>query len=70
VLDIDGLRRYADEPVTKFRFEKDDRSSTKSYLALSGGGADGAYGVGVLNGWTAPAPARPSRSSRASAPAA
>lgn len=58
VLDIDGLRRYTDEPVTKFRFEKDDLSSTKSYLALSGGGADGAYGVGVLNGWTA-AGARP-----------
>src|SRR5439155_1186456 len=53
VLDIDGLRRYTDEPVTKFRFEKDDLSSTKTYLALSGGGADGAYGVGVLNGWTA-----------------
>ena len=26
---------------------------TRTYLALSGGGADGAYGVGVLNGWTA-----------------
>ncbi len=24
-----------------------------TYLALSGGGADGAYGAGVLNGWTA-----------------
>jgi hypothetical protein len=53
VLDIDGLRRYADEPVTKFRFEKDALTSTRTYLALSGGGADGAYGVGVLNGWTA-----------------
>jgi hypothetical protein len=53
VLDIDGLRRYTDEPVTKFRFEKDDLSSSRTYLALSGGGADGAYGVGVLNGWTA-----------------
>src|SRR3954465_2935069 len=53
VLDIDGLRRYTDEPVTKFRFEKDTPTATKSYLALSGGGADGAYGVGVLNGWTA-----------------
>ena len=53
VLDIDGLRRYTDEPVAKFRLEKDDLSSTKTYLALSGGGADGAYGVGVLNGWTA-----------------
>ncbi len=53
VLDIDGLRRYADEPVTKFSFEKDTSTAAKSYLALSGGGADGAYGVGVLNGWTA-----------------
>ena len=53
VLDIDGLRRYTDEPVTKFRLEKDNLSSTRTYLALSGGGADGAYGVGVLNGWTA-----------------
>jgi predicted patatin/cPLA2 family phospholipase len=53
VLDIDGLRRYTDEPVTRFRLEKYDISSTRTYLALSGGGADGAYGVGVLNGWTA-----------------
>lgn len=53
VLDIDGLRRYADEPVAKFSFEKDTSTAAKSYLALSGGGADGAYGVGVLNGWTA-----------------
>src|SRR5947209_17473927 len=48
VLDIDGLRRYTDEPVSKFSFPM-----TRSYLALSGGGADGAYGVGVLNGWSA-----------------
>ncbi|WP_439367376.1 patatin-like phospholipase family protein [Bradyrhizobium sp. DASA03005] len=53
VLDIDGLRRYADEPVTRFSFEKDYSTATRTYLALSGGGADGAYGVGVLNGWTA-----------------
>ncbi|AWM07664.2 patatin-like phospholipase family protein [Bradyrhizobium symbiodeficiens] len=53
VLDIDGLRRYADDPVTKFSFEKNTGTATRSYLALSGGGADGAYGVGVLNGWTA-----------------
>ncbi|WP_249133918.1 patatin-like phospholipase family protein [Bradyrhizobium japonicum] len=53
VLDIDGLRRYADDPVSKFSFEKDTGNATRSYLALSGGGADGAYGVGVLNGWTA-----------------
>src|SRR5436190_1072997 len=48
VLDIDGLRRYTDEPITKFSFPV-----IQSYLALSGGGADGAYGVGVLNGWSA-----------------
>lgn len=53
VLDIDGLRRYADDPVTKFSFERANSTATRSYLALSGGGADGAYGVGVLNGWTA-----------------
>jgi len=53
VLDLDGLRRYADEPAAKFRIEKQDRASLKTYLALSGGGADGAYGVGILNGWTA-----------------
>src|SRR5437764_9926553 len=48
VLDIDGLRRYTDEPITKFSFPV-----TRTYLALSGGGADGAYGAGVLNGWSA-----------------
>src|SRR3954465_5952418 len=53
VLDIDGLRRYADEPITRFSFEKYTSTAAKSHLALSGGGADGAYGVGVLNGWTA-----------------
>lgn len=53
VLDLDGLRRYADEPAAKFRLDKDAVSPLKTYLALSGGGADGAYGVGILNGWTA-----------------
>ena len=53
VLYIDGLRRYTDEPVTKFNFEKDISTANRNYLALSGGGADGAYGVGVLNGWSA-----------------
>ena len=57
VLDIDGLRRYADEPITRFSFE--NSTATRTYLALSGGGADGAYGVGVLNGWSA-ARTRPS----------
>jgi predicted patatin/cPLA2 family phospholipase len=54
VLNINELRRYADEPPSTFR--KELRSSFPSgplsYLALSGGGADGAYGAGVLAGWT------------------
>jgi len=51
VLDLKDLRRYADEPASAF---KDDKivSGPRIYLALSGGGADGAYGAGVLNGWT------------------
>jgi predicted acylesterase/phospholipase RssA len=54
VLDLDGLRRYADEPASMFlENEVRYRSGALSYLALSGGGADGAFGAGVLNGWTA-----------------
>jgi hypothetical protein len=54
VLDLDQLRRYADEPASTFlKANVTSRSGTLSYLALSGGGADGAYGAGVLNGWTA-----------------
>jgi len=39
---------YPDDYAPRFR---DGRRS--HYLALSGGGADGAYGAGVLAGWTA-----------------
>jgi predicted acylesterase/phospholipase RssA len=54
VLDLDQLRRYADEPASTFRKAKlGAQAGALSYLALSGGGADGAYGAGVLNGWTA-----------------
>src|SRR6266850_5110220 len=54
VLDLDQLRRYADEPASMFpRTNVGARTGALSYLALSGGGADGAYGAGVLNGWTA-----------------
>ena len=54
VLDLGGLRRYADEPASAFlRTNVNSRAGPLSYLALSGGGADGAYGAGVLNGWTA-----------------
>jgi predicted acylesterase/phospholipase RssA len=54
VLDLDQLRRYADEPASTFlKTNARSRAGAVSYLALSGGGADGAYGAGVLNGWTA-----------------
>jgi hypothetical protein len=53
VLDVDGLRRYTDEPAAKFLSDGNTSAPVKTYLALSGGGADGAYGAGVLNGWSA-----------------
>jgi predicted acylesterase/phospholipase RssA len=54
VLDLSELRVYADEPASTFlKTDVSDRAGALSYLALSGGGADGAYGAGVLNGWTA-----------------
>jgi Patatin-like phospholipase len=53
VLDLDGLRRYTDDPAARFAIERDQGTGARNYLALSGGGADGAYGVGVLNGWSA-----------------
>ncbi|SHK16666.1 Patatin-like phospholipase [Bradyrhizobium lablabi] len=54
VLDLGELRSYADEPASTFlKTNVNPRAGVLSYLALSGGGADGAYGAGVLNGWTA-----------------
>jgi predicted acylesterase/phospholipase RssA len=54
VLDLSQLRRYADEPASAFlKTDVSFRAGPLTYLALSGGGADGAYGPGVLNGWTA-----------------
>jgi predicted acylesterase/phospholipase RssA len=54
VLDVSELRRYADEPASTFlKTNASFRAGPLSYLALSGGGADGAYGAGVLNGWSA-----------------
>ena len=54
VLDFSELRRYADEPASTFlKANASAHADPVSYLALSGGGADGAYGAGVLNGWTA-----------------
>jgi predicted patatin/cPLA2 family phospholipase len=54
VLHLGELRMYADEPASTFlKTNVSFRAGPLSYLALSGGGADGAYGAGVLNGWTA-----------------
>ena len=54
ILDLGQLRAYADEPASTFlETDVSSRAGPLSYLALSGGGADGAYGAGVLNGWTA-----------------
>jgi Patatin-like phospholipase len=54
MLDLKDLRSYTDEPAAKFDRKRrlNIRTGPLSYLALSGGGADGAYGAGVLNGWT------------------
>jgi predicted acylesterase/phospholipase RssA len=54
VLDLTELRRYADEPAATFRQNQHQvvLRGPRTYLALSGGGADGAYGAGVLSGWT------------------
>ena len=54
VLNLTELRRYADEPAATFRQDRHQAvlRGPRTYLALSGGGADGAYGAGVLNGWT------------------
>jgi predicted acylesterase/phospholipase RssA len=54
VLDLRDLRTYADEPASTFvKSNASFRPGPLNYLALSGGGADGAYGAGVLNGWSA-----------------
>ncbi|MGA9659349.1 MAG: patatin-like phospholipase family protein [Asticcacaulis sp.] len=53
-------RFNADDPTLAGRLEADMRETAKKYpktrpyqiLALSGGGADGAFGAGVLIGWT------------------
>lgn len=54
------VRVFADAPPAKFlkavclSLNVALQSETApAYLALSGGGSDGAYGAGVLNGWTA-----------------
>lgn len=44
-----GARSYADQPLARAAPIKDD---DYSLLALSGGGPDGAYGAGLLKGWS------------------
>jgi predicted acylesterase/phospholipase RssA len=69
VVDFSSVRRWGDEPprdaqllaqerrtqIAATRPELLDRSRRHafSFLVLSGGGHDGAYGAGILNGWTA-----------------
>lgn len=60
VAGLSGVRFYADAPVADIHAAINGIAANTTrehkeftYLALSGGGADGAYGAGVLNGWTA-----------------
>ena len=59
VLGIPDVRRYADAPAASFRAAARSTAVARTtampltYLALSGGGGNGAYGAGILNGWTA-----------------
>lgn len=50
------VRAYADSTsaeIAAVAARPEGRRNRFSYLALSGGGGDGAYGAGILNGWTA-----------------
>lgn len=49
------VRAYADAAASEIATiaARPERGKAFTYLALSGGGGDGAYGAGVLNGWTA-----------------
>jgi predicted patatin/cPLA2 family phospholipase len=48
------IREFADAAGTKLQMDPAKINSKQdfAFLALSGGGADGAFGAGVLNGWT------------------
>lgn len=53
---VADARVFADasvETIAQLAANPEKRRSRFTYLALSGGGGDGAYGAGVLNGWTA-----------------
>ncbi len=50
---MEDVRIFADASETAVaRLAAAPRNGRFTYLALSGGGGDGAYGAGVLNGWT------------------
>jgi len=69
VVDFTSVRRWGDEPIkdvqriaqirrdqiaaTRPEILDQSRRNSFSFLVLSGGGDDGAYGAGILNGWTA-----------------
>ncbi len=56
VAGIPGARAFSDASVETFTAMLSNASARNrpfSYLALSGGGGDGAYGAGIMNGWTA-----------------
>lgn len=51
-----GVRYWADAPASTFESARRaiiQEGRPFTYLALSGGGGSGAYGAGVLNGWSA-----------------
>ena len=50
-----SVRAYADaseKAFTEMAARPENKKVPFAYLALSGGGGDGAYGAGILNGWT------------------
>jgi hypothetical protein len=49
---LPGVRFFADEPETYLAALRDAPGAKAPWLVLSGGGENGAYGAGVLNGWT------------------
>jgi len=68
VLGVENVRAWGDAPIpnidkiageyhrqvlARYKSTGGPPRSTTKYLALSGGGADGAFGSGILNGWTA-----------------
>jgi hypothetical protein len=51
-LDMAGVRFFGDDPEAFRAALAGAPGSSEPWLVLSGGGENGAYGAGVLNGWT------------------